>query len=242
MRDIHYKIIHDTELINWWYKVRRKIIHDLIKKYGYIENKNIKILDAGCGVGTLLKELEKYGNVSGLDFSEIAVNFCKEKNIKNVSIGNITKLPFPDNTFDIVLALDVVEHVEDDLSAMREIYRVMKGDGVAIITVPAFKFLWGITDEMSNHHRRYTISELKTKIKSSGLSIVRSSYFNTFLFIPIALVRCFVRLFNIRIMSENETGNGAVNTILYKIFYAESIFLKYINFPFGVSAFVICKK
>lgn len=242
MRDIHYNIIHNTELANWWYKARRKIIHNLIKKYGYIRNQNVKILDAGCGAGTFLKELEQYGMAYGLDFSEKAVNFCKEKEIKNVSVGNIAKLPFQDNTFDIVLALDVIEHTEDDLSAMREIRRVMKDSGVAIITVPTFRFLWSITDELSNHYRRYTIGGLKAKAEGVGFNIIRASYFNTFLFMPIAAARLFVRFFNIPIKSENETGDGIVNAILYKIFLAESFFLKFMNFPVGVSAFVICKK
>jgi hypothetical protein len=103
-------------------------------------------------------------------------------------------------------------------------------------------FLWGITDERSQHFRRYTKKELTAKTQSAGLQTVRASYFNTLLFLPIAALRLFVRIFRIRINSENELGSPFINKILFQIFDFERVMLKYTNFPFGVSAMVVCRK
>lgn len=242
MENIHYETLYRTELGHWWYKTRRKIIYNLIKRYRLNFGKDIKILDAGCGTGMLLKELETLGVCYGIDISQMAVDFCKKRGIGNVQIADATNIPYPDNTFDIALALDVIEHIKDDEGALKEIYRVLKPQGMAIIAVPAFMFLWGITDVISQHYRRYALSELRKKIEDRRFSIIRSSYFNTFLFPFIALARLAARRLHIPVKSENSEGKGLINSVFFLIFYVESILFRYISFPFGVSAIVICKK
>jgi len=179
MEDIMYKLIYQTEQKNWWYRVRRIIIRQLINKYKLCPQP--KILDVGCGTGLLLKELEKVGKVYGIDSSLIAVNFCKTREVSNVKQGDVTNIPFNDCTFDIVLALDILEHVEDDYLALQEIKRVVKKQGVIIIFVPAFKFLWGKSDKISRHYRRYAKKELINLAGKNNLTILRFSYFNFFL-------------------------------------------------------------
>ena len=93
--------------------------------------------------GHLLKELETLGICYGIDISHKAVDFCRKRGIDNVQVADITNIPYPDNTFDAVIALDVIEHIKNDEEALREIYRVLRPQGMAIITVPAFMFLWG---------------------------------------------------------------------------------------------------
>lgn len=242
MQDTHYEILYKIESGHWWYKTRRKIIFYLIKKYRSNFGENIKILDAGCGAGLLLKEMESFGTCYGIDISQKAVDFCKKRGVSNVQVADVAGIPYPDNTFDVVVALDVIEHLEKDEEAIKEIYRVLKPQGIAIITVPAFVFLWGVTDIVSHHIRRYTLQELRGKIENGNFSIIRSSYFNTFLFPFIALVRFVVRHLHVPMKSEASEGKGLINYVLFSIFYVESILLRYINFPFGVSAIVICKK
>lgn len=242
MQNNHYKTIYKTESGHWWYKTRRTIIRNFIEKYRAGFGDEIKILDVGCGTGLLLKETESLGTCYGIDVSQKAIDFCKKRGINNVQVADAVRIPYPDNTFDVAVALDVVEHIENDEEAVREIYRVLKPRGIAIITAPAFMFLWGITDVVSYHLRRYTLPELREKIENGNFSIIRSSYFNTFLFPFIALVRLVVRCFRIPIKSENSEGKGLINFVLFIIFYAESMLLRYINFPFGVSVIVICKK
>lgn len=240
MRDIHYSNLYNGEISHWWYRVRREIVKNIFEKY--FQKKNLKILDVGCGTGALMKEIGSYGNVYGLDFSEKAIEFCRERGEKNLTLGSINKIPFEDNFFDAVISLDVLEHVENDARAISEIKRVLKKEGISIVFVPAFMFLWSKTDELSCHFRRYTLSDLKKKIGGEGLSIVRMSYFNAFLFLPILVVRLLVRIFKIKIKNENEMGSKFMNNIFYIIFHIESLILRYINFPFGVSIMVISKK
>lgn len=240
MRDINYSNLYNWEISHWWYRVRREIVKNIFEKY--FQKNDLKIFDVGCGTGALMKELKFYGEVYGLDFSDKAIEFCRQRGEKNLILGSINKIPFEDNFFDVVISLDVLEHVEDDIGAISEIKRVLKKGGISIVFVPAFMFLWSKTDELSCHLRRYTLLNLKKKISGEGLFILRSSYFNTFLFLPIFMVRLLVRLFKIKINNEIDMGSKFMNGVFYKIFHIESILLRYINFPFGVSIMVISKK
>lgn len=236
----HYEVLYETEKYHWWYTVRRQIVQNLISTYS--TNQKIKLLDIGCGTGELLRELSPLGEVFGIDNSPQAIAFCKERGLTNIFIANGTDIPFPDNTFDMVLCLDVLEHIENDVGTIKEIKRVGKPGGTIIIFVPTFKFLWGTSDEVSHHLRRYRLKEISKKVEKNGLKIIRSSYFNFFLFLPILASRWLVRILKIPIQSENETGKGLINKILFKIFTFEARLLRRINFPFGVSGLVVAKK
>lgn len=218
------------------------MIHDLIRKYK--GPGPLRILDMGCGTGALLSELGQYGEASGVDFSSQAVEYCKQRGINDVIQGRAEALPFANGRFDIVLALDVIEHVEKDEQALKELGRVTKQGGMVIVFVPAFQVLWGITDVVSKHFRRYTKPELKTKVQTAGLKIVRASYFNTFLFLPILLVRSFNRLLPKKYQPEHEAElpGEFMNKVFYSIFSLEAKLFKRINFPFGVSLAVIAEK
>lgn len=239
----HHQTLYETEKYHWWYAVRRLIVRNLILKYRpNAADRKIKLLDVGCGTGELLRELEPLAETFGIDSSSQAIAFCKERGLKNVSVAEATQVPFPDNAFDAVLCLDVLEHVKDDETVLKEIFRVTKPGGTAIVFVPTFKILWGTSDEVSHHLRRYRLTELRKKMSRNGFKIIRSSYFNFFLFLPILAVRWLVRLLKIPIKSENETGKGLINNLLSKIFGLEANFLKRMNFPFGVSGLVVSRK
>ncbi len=201
-----------------------------------------RVLDVGCGTGLLLKELGGSCDAWGIDFSPLAINFCKERGLSNVSQGSATNMGFPNDSYDVILLLDVLEHIEDDAAVVREIHRVLKPGGLGIIFVPAFNFLWGITDVSSKHFRRYTLPQLSSLFAKEGFEIARATYFNFLLFVPIFLVRSVVKLFNIQIVSEFEANNAFVNGILYSIFDLEFHLLKVTDLPFGVSVCVIVRK
>ena len=241
MDGTHYDQIYEGESTHWWYRVRRLMVHDLLARY-FPERHDLHILDVGCGMGLLLTELRAYGKVEGVDVSPKSIEFCRQRGIQNVQVSAAETLPFANSSFDVVLALDVIEHVPDDSAVLREIHRVLKPGGVVVIFVPAFMFLWGITDVLSQHYRRYTRPQLVAVAHAQKFSVVRTSYFNTFLFPLIATIRIVVRLLHMKVQSENEMGSPLINRILFKIFYLESRLLRFVSFPFGISVMLIGRK
>ena len=206
----------------WWHKVRMKIVTDLA--YG-------KVLDVGCGTGYIVKKLNCYG----LDNSKEAIKGCSGK----VKLGDATNMPYGSEKFDTVFALDVLEHIGNDTLALEEIYRVLKHGGSAVITLPAFKFLWGVSDNLGEHYRRYTLGEITRKAERARFTVIRKTYFNTILFLPIFLARMLERL--IRVKSENNMPQF-LDKLFFKIFNLEYHLLKFTDFPFGVSCLVILQK
>lgn len=242
MKEEMYDIMYQTERDHWWYRVRRELVSRLL---GQIQEKRsgtpLHILDVGCGTGLLMQEMQQFGQVEGVDMSERAVAYCRERGLNPV-VGSADHLPFSDGSFDVVVMLDVLEHLEDDSAGAREVNRVLRPGGVAIIAAPAFMFLWGVTDEISRHYRRYTRGSLVRILKGAGLNVVRSTYFNTLLFLPIAAVRILVRVFRIPVKSENTMGGAWINKLLYRIFALEPLALRIMDFPFGVSILAIVSK
>ncbi|HEY9585283.1 MAG TPA: class I SAM-dependent methyltransferase [Candidatus Paceibacterota bacterium] len=237
----YHEILYRHELYHWWYRVRRELIHDVLSNY-VGKRSDLHLADVGCGTGALSTELERYGQYVGIDMSPQAVEFCKSRGARDVRIGTAEATGCTSNTFDVVTCLDVLEHIPDDTKGIAEIHRILKLGGIAIIFVPTFMFLWGATDKISHHHRRYRLPELVKKFEAEGFTILRQSYFNTLLFPAIAFMRIGVRLLHIQMESDMITGSGMLNTVLYKIFTLERRLLRHINFPFGVSGMLVARK
>jgi len=182
--------------------------------------------------------LSEFGDAEGVDVSTDALAFCRDRGLQNVRQGEAERLPYDDHSFDLVTGLDVVEHFDDDLSGLREMRRVLRPGGRALFFVPAFMFLWGVQDDISNHRRRYTLSSFTSLARQAGFEIERASYANITFFIPILLGRLLMRITGFRPASENNLTVGFLNGVLGRIFGAEVVPLRYVNFPFGVS--IIC--
>src|SRR5262249_28277191 len=149
------------------------------------------VLDVGVGSGSNLRMLAemKFPQVIGLDPNPDVVQICQDRGFLSVQQGSVSNIPFSSESFDFVLATDVIEHVEDDLAALEEIYRCLRPGGCVLITAPAFKSLWGLQDEVALHYRRYRLGALLERVGSARLAIVRSYYFNYLLFAPIWTAR-----------------------------------------------------
>ena len=203
------------------------------------------LFDFGCGSGYLIGELQGLGyNAYGADFEKEAIDYGLGVGIKNLKLTTGQNIDFPDASFDIVTSFDVLEHLENERPTVAELVRVLKPGGKIIVTVPAYEWLWGVQDDVSRHFRRYTEKSLIKVFKNfPELTIIRKTYFNTFLFPPIAVVRLISRWFNIKgRQSDFEINNPLLDAIFYSIFNLEFYFLKLINFPFGVSILFIIKK
>ena len=240
-----YRHIQEIERTHWWYVARRKIIFDWVFRVldDYPEP---RVLDVGCGTGFNVEYLQTrdYEHVVGIDFSAEALFFCRSRNLSNLICGDATYLPLQRETFDVIMALDLIEHLAADTQALREFARVLRPGGTLIIFAPAFNFLWGLQDEVSHHYRRYTADELGQKLEGVGLSIYKLTYANIFLFPLIWAGRMVLRLsgYNIQGTSENDLHPAWSNGLLQAVFAAERPLLRYVNFPFGVSLFCIAKR
>lgn len=198
-----YEVEAKVEESHWWFVGRRALFKTIIESINLGINANI--LDIGTSTGTNLRMLRDVGytNVKGLDLNDEAISWCSNKGWGDVSKGDICNIPSDGNVYNLILATDIIEHVDDDLQALKEIYRVLCSGGYAIITVPAFQSLWGLQDDVSHHKRRYRKKELLHRLKDSGLEFVQCYYFNYILFIPILFARKLIQLFNVKLSSEN---------------------------------------
>ena len=246
MEKKEYEKLYGLENSYWWFKARRRLVERTVKSYSEHIDGDIKILDVGCGTGGVLSMLSRYGNSFGVDVSPEAINYCKKRKLNNIKIGTAEKLPFPDNTFSIVVCLDVLYHkgIKNDTTALKEIHRVLRRDGVLILTDSANKTLWSRHDISAHARTRYSKNEINDKLTKCGFIILKLSYYNFFLF---PLVYFFRKFDNATNKNKNiETNvkeiNPVINFFLYKILLFEGWLLRYINFPFGVSIFCVAKK
>lgn len=237
-----YAVEAAIEETHWWYVGRRRLFGREIRKAAVPEK--AEILDVGTGAGTNLRMLRDLGfpRVIGLDTSDDAIRWCAAKGLGDVCNGSITEIPFSENRFDLVLATDVIEHVDDDFRAVSEIARVLAPGGRALITVPAFPSLWGLQDEVGQHKRRYRLSELTDLVSRGGLNITHAYYFNYLLFLPIWIVRRFIWSTRIHLDSEAQLGSAVLDKILSGIFTLDILTAHAVRPPFGVSIFLFAEK
>lgn len=237
-----YAVEAEAERNHWWFVGRRRLFAREICRLGL--SPDAAVLDIGTSTGTNLRLLQELGftNVTGLDSSEEAIRFCAEKGLGRVQLGDILKLPFPDDAFDLILTTDVVEHVDDDQAALRSIARVLKPGGVALLTAPAFQVLWGLQDNVSQHKRRYTKKDFLSLALNARLKIVHAYYFNFILFAPIFFARQILRLLGTELRSENQVNTPFLNAILSVVFGIDVEATRWISPPFGVSILALVRK
>jgi len=236
-----YDVESNVESFHWWFSARRKLLKFLLRSISI--PKNCLAIDIGCGTGSNLRTLASTGlNVIGLDQSIYALTLFKKKGNLPLLAGDLNKLPIKIKSVGLIVAMDILEHLDDDANGIHEFYQVLGQGGILIVTVPAFKFLWGIQDVVTGHKRRYSMKEIKNKISEVGFDILKSSYFNFFLFFPILIARRIIRLLGFKIESENEVNFPLINFFLKVIFSLEVYALKYFSLPFGVSIFCIARK
>ena len=244
MQQHTYAIMNRVEDSHWWYVGRRAILESFLETITQSLNSEAqspKILDVGCGTGGNLEMLKRFGAAEGVDVSDDALEFCQSKGL-TVHKGLAEELPFADESFDVVTALDVIEHLDDDIAGLREMFRILKKGGKTLIFVPAFMWLWGVQDDVSNHRIRYTKKQITERLEKAGFEIERATYANWTFFAPILGGRTLMKLTGIKPESENNVNVSALNGVFGKLFGAERFWLKRANFPFGVSVVIVAKK
>lgn len=228
---------HDIEETHWWYRERRRMIAGVLAGLPLAEP--CRILDAGCGSGRNLELLARFGTVTGVEPAALSVVAARARGVGQVvqcSLGSA--LPLESAAFDLVVCLDVLEHVDDDLAALRELRRVAAVGGRLLVTVPAHRWLWGNHDELSGHVRRYTRRSLLAVAGAAGWQPLRVTGFNATLLAPIALARAGDRVLGRRreARSDLDRTQGWLNGVLGLVLGAEARLIgSGRSLPFGVS-------
>jgi len=247
LNKLEYLRQHELGDTHWWFTARRNIIIDIIDKR-VKKQEDLQILDLGCGTGNMLKSLSKFGKVYYADSSIESIEFCKKRDYKETKLEQIERLSYPSDSFDLVLALDVLEHSIDDAAALKEIFRICKNDGYGILTVPAYSLLWTQHDIAACHVRRYVSGNLRAKLRNTGFCVLKISYFNTLLFLPQFYFRILMKVIkNVSVQKKTNTDfiyalPASLNSMFKFIFELEKYILRKFNLPFGLSLFCLVYK
>lgn len=242
MRSDLYQELSWVEDNHWWHIHKRKIVKELIGKYG----KGKRVLDIGAGTGKLLAELKESGfQVWGVDSDQRAIKWSKKRNIKILKVDlSKDKLPFKKNHFDLVIGLDILEHLKEPEKILGEIKRVLAQKGKIIVTVPAYLSLFSYWDRMLGHERRYSKKMLSDLFIKGGFKIRWISFFNIFILLPSILVRLFKSKTNQVEESDFKIGEGKslITRGLNVLNLLERLWLKKFSLPFGLSLVIVGEK
>jgi SAM-dependent methyltransferase len=241
-----YEAEAEVERTHWWFEGRRAILTRFLAALKPPLPPGAWVLDVGCGTGANGPALAEGGRFAvGLDFSLVPLGLQGATGRGHAARlrGDATRLPFRDGAFDMVVALDVLEHIDDDRAAAAELVRVLRPGGVLLVFVPALRLLWGLQDEVSHHRRRYGRAELQRLIAGTGVRIERLTFFNTILFAPILAARLAMRVLpRGQVASENQIGGPISNALLKAIFLAEAPLLDRLDLPIGVSLACVARR
>ena len=240
MESWRYGELYELEDRHWWFRGRRRVVWSLLQRAQMPPAP--RILDAGCGTGRNLMEFGRLGEAEGVDASDEAVSFCHRRGLTGVRSAVLEQLPFEDGQFDLILATDVIEHLEDDRQALAELRRVAAPGARLVITVPAYRWLWSQHDISHHHRRRYTLSRLSERVEASGWRpLVRSYYYSAVLPV-VAAVRTVHRLRpGPEPKSDLALGPPLVNRLLERVVAVEAKLIERgVRLPAGVSVGLVC--
>jgi SAM-dependent methyltransferase len=222
---------------HWWFAGRRRVLLALVNAE---LPAGARLLDVGCGAGGFLNAAQERYLVSGLDPSQQAVSFCRARGLNGVRQGGIEALAGLSERYDAVTFFDVIEHLDDDVGALRLARSVLAPGGRVLVSVPAYQWLWSHHDAINGHRRRYTATLLHRRLGDAGFRNVRTGYFNARLF-PIALsVRLVQRLTGRGLEADLQPPAEPVNRVFLRLFAGEARRLGRsgsMGYPFGLSVF-----
>ena len=249
--DLSYEAkYHQLEEQHWWFASRRDAVYDLV--HGLKLLPQATILEIGCSGGPLMQRLRAagYANVTGIDVSGPAIELAQARGVPHVAVMDGAALEFADARFDLVIASDVLEHIEDEARALREWARVLRPGGWLLVFVPAHAYLWSEHDVVNHHFRRYSRRGLVGALERAGLHVRRSSFWNAAMYLPTAALRLGKRLVQGPASPEIKPGAtgdlyhfpGPANHLLLAWVKGENRLLRRLNLPLGVSVFALAEK
>ena len=251
MEDAVYQEFLELEQRHWWFRGRRAIFISLLDRHlGRAPDSGRMLMDLGCGVGGMIQPLAEYGTVIGTDVTLRGLEHCADRGFSRLVACTGHEGCFADASLDCITAFDALEHIEDDVGAMREIERILKPGGWFIASGPAYQFLYAQQDRVTHHVRRYTVGEFTEKARRAGLEVVQASYIN-FLLFPAILPAVLLLKLKQKLSPAPDSGAGSnvgipmpgfVNALLGGIFSSEAWLLRLFSAPAGHSFVVVARK
>lgn len=225
----------------WWFVGRRRLVHSLVQRYGPPDP---MILDAGCGTGGTMDYLRPLGSVYGADLSLDALQFCRSRGHQALLQCRAESIAARGDSFDVVVASDLLEHLPDDAAGVQEAFRVTKPGGIVVITVPAYQWLWSEHDEALSHLRRYSKRELRGLLEQAGADVVKLTY---------AVCLVFPAIVGVRVLQRRKHKSSAphtqlmpvpdwANRLLVSIHDLEAWWLTRAGFPWGATLVAVARK
>ena len=247
MNTAEYERMYRLEDSYWWFVGRHRLVESLLHaRYGApgTVSPPLTFLDIGCGTGATSARLAHWGKVVSADFSPLALQFSRRRGLENLVGADAMKLPFASNRFDVLVAMDILEHLPDDRAALCEFQRVLKPGGRVIATVPAYQHLWSEHDVALMHHRRYVRREMAERFLTAGFRLEKLSHTMTTLYPLVALQR--------RLNAHKPPQDppeaamplfpAPINAALTGLLTVENALARRLNFPFGVTILCIAVK
>jgi len=236
-----YSKLSQIEKRHWFYSGKREIVRYWIWKH-MTKSRNLKLLDCGAGGGAFASEMSGHLQVTAMDDHEESLELLRASLPPDAVVrGGCTRIPFPEGSFDIVTALDVLEHIPDDRAAVAEMIRVLKPGGLLVLTVPALMSLWSDWDVSLHHQRRYLKNNLLRLMNASAIRRLHAAYINVLAVPAIWLVRQARSMgLGARARAEDWVPPMPLNALLRFLFV--SLGKSRVQFPFGVGLLFVGMK
>jgi SAM-dependent methyltransferase len=241
VNDEEFRLLERIEEDHWWFAGKRRILRALLEE----DRPRGRFLDLGCGTGGVLADWLHDCTCVGIDRSELGLRISREKGLTRLARAEVTAPPFRSGSFETIVLLDVLEHVDDDVGLLRAAAEVCAAEGRLVISVPAFELLWSQHDETFEHVRRYTRRGLLEVVERAGLTVERSTYTNAFLFPVAAVWRLASRRLGLsRIAPKHDFWPIPrwLNSFLEAFYRLEARWLRRANLPVGLSVVCIARR